>query len=98
MCLLVARTLSGIQGDVVTLRAVERFESILPVAAGLVGPAGVWQCWLERRNQAGSELCRALQWSEPARLPLSANRVLIIGSNEPELVNVSVVCGNYLFS
>jgi len=35
-----AETFPVSQGDVVTLRAVERFELILPVAAGLVGSDG----------------------------------------------------------
>ena len=35
-----AETLPAVQADVVTLRAVERFETILPTAANLVAPTG----------------------------------------------------------
>ena len=79
-----AEAFAGSKGAVVTLRAVEHFESILPVAAGLVGSSGrlallVGEAQLE-------SLCKelpSLQWSEPEKLPLSVNRVLIIGSKEP---------------
>jgi 16S rRNA (guanine527-N7)-methyltransferase len=74
----------GSKGDVVMLRAVEHFESILPVAAGLVRSGGCLAMLVgETQSNGIHELVPSLQWSEPARLPLSANRVLIIGSNEP---------------
>jgi 16S rRNA (guanine527-N7)-methyltransferase len=79
-----ANAFTGSKGDVVTLRAVESFDAILPVAAGLVGLSGrlamlIGQAQLKRLR----ELLPTLQWTEPARLPLSSNRVLIIGSKEP---------------
>jgi 16S rRNA (guanine527-N7)-methyltransferase len=79
-----AETFPGSQGDVVTLRAVERLELILPVAAGLVGSDGRMAI-LVGEAQVGRirKMLPGLQWTEPARLPLSANRVLIIGSQEP---------------
>ncbi len=73
----------GAKGDIVTLRAVERFDAILPVAARLVAPSGrlavlVGEAQLNRVR----ELVPRLQWGDPIRLPLSASRVLIIGRNE----------------
>ena len=69
--------------DLVTLRAVEHFDSILPTAAALVGPSGrlailIGQAQLERaRHLAGY-----LHWIQTTKLPLSSSRFLIIGSNE----------------
>ena len=79
-----ANAFPGSKGDVVMLRAVEHFESILPVAAGLVRSGGCLAMLVGETQSIGVyELVPSLQWSAPARLPLSANRVLIIGSNEP---------------
>jgi 16S rRNA (guanine527-N7)-methyltransferase len=79
-----ASAFPGSKGDVVMLRAVEHFESILPVAVGLVRSGGCLAMLVGETQSIGvHELVPSLQWSEPARLPLSANRVLIIGSNEP---------------
>jgi 16S rRNA (guanine527-N7)-methyltransferase len=73
----------GLKGDVVTLRAVEQFEAIIPVALGLVGPSGRLAVLVGERQLRGvRELAPDLKWSEPVRLPLSANRVLIIGNKE----------------
>jgi 16S rRNA (guanine527-N7)-methyltransferase len=74
----------GPRGGVVTFRAVEHFESILPVAAGLVGPGGrlailVGQAQLDRVR----ELVPGFKWSAPNTLPLSDSRSMIIGRNEP---------------
>jgi 16S rRNA (guanine527-N7)-methyltransferase len=79
-----AETFPGSQGDAVTLRAVERLELILPVAVGLVGPDGRMAVLAGEAQVRGiREMLPGLQWAEPARLPLSTNRVLIIGSQEP---------------
>jgi len=79
-----AETFPGSQGDVVTLRAVERLELILPVAAGLVGSDGRMAILVGEAQVRGiRNMLPGLQWAEPARLPLSTNRVLIIGSQEP---------------
>jgi 16S rRNA (guanine527-N7)-methyltransferase len=79
-----AERFPGPKGAVVTLRAVERLESILPVAAGLVGSAGRVAILAGEAQVSGIRvLLPGLQWSEPSKLPLSAKRVLIIGSKEP---------------
>lgn len=69
--------------DLVTLRAVEHFDSILPTAAALVGPSGrlailIGQAQLERARH----LVGYLHWIQTTKLPLSSSRFLIIGSNE----------------
>ncbi len=66
--------------DVVTLRAVERFDSILPVAAGLLGPGGRLAILVgEAQVKRVGSLVPDLTLAEPVKLPLSSNRVLIMG-------------------
>jgi 16S rRNA (guanine527-N7)-methyltransferase len=77
-----AESLAGIKFDVVTLRAVERFEAILPTAASLVAQGGrlallIGQAQL---SQAHSSL-PALNWSHPIPIPHSQSRLLAIATN-----------------
>jgi 16S rRNA (guanine527-N7)-methyltransferase len=74
-----AESLASASFDVVTLRAVERFESILPVAANLVAPGGrlallIGQTQLTKAQSA----LPTLDWSEPIVIPESKSRVLAI--------------------
>jgi 16S rRNA (guanine527-N7)-methyltransferase len=67
--------------DVVTLRAVERFESILPIAAGLVRPTGrlvllIGSCQLAQARSA----LPTMSWPEPRSIPHSQSRVVAMGS------------------
>jgi 16S rRNA (guanine527-N7)-methyltransferase len=80
-----ADTFSRAAGDVVVLRAVEHFDSILPVAASLARPRGRVAI-LVGESQLGQvrELTPGMKWDEPVRIPLSRSRLLIIGSSEPE--------------
>lgn len=66
-----------------TLRAVEHFQRILPVAASLV-PASGRLALLIGETQVGKvhELTRSFVWSQPVRVPLSSARVLMIGKNQ----------------
>jgi 16S rRNA (guanine(527)-N(7))-methyltransferase RsmG len=65
----------------VTLRAVERFDHILPTAARLVAPAGRLALLI-----AGPQLSRAqaalpnLTWQPPIAVPNSTARILLVGS------------------
>ena len=66
--------------DVVTMRAVERFERTLPIVAELVAPGGRL-CLMIGATQ--SEAARTLldagwRWEEPHRVPLSSGRVVAI--------------------
>jgi len=71
----------GQTADLVTLRAVERFQRALPVAASLVRPGGKL-CLLIGAGQMKS--ARELSgeewtWRDPLRIPLSMGRVIAIG-------------------
>jgi 16S rRNA (guanine527-N7)-methyltransferase len=75
----------GPKGQVVTLRAVERFEKILPVAAGLVDLGGRLMMLVgESQLDELSDQVPNVKWSEPLRLPLSSSRVLIIERKESQ--------------
>ena len=70
-------------GHVVILRAVEHFDSILPAAADLVGPAGrlailIGKAQLDRARH----LIPSVQWGQPTKLPQSSSRFLLLGRNE----------------
>jgi len=74
-----AEALSNATFSVVTLRAVESFEAILPVAAGLVAPAGslallIGIAQLDRARLALPQFA----WSSPEPIPRSRNRILAV--------------------
>ncbi len=74
-----AESLTGASFDVVTLRAVERFASILPVGAGLVAPGGrlallIGQAQLPQVQSA----LPTWTWAESTPVPKSRSRVLAI--------------------
>ena len=80
-----AESLAPSSFDVVTFRAVERFQSILPVAASLVAPAGCLALLIGRAqlSQAQSTL-PSLDWSVALPIPESQSRVLAIAfRNQP---------------
>jgi 16S rRNA (guanine527-N7)-methyltransferase len=74
-----AETLKGISFDVVTLRAVERFQSILPTAADLVTPGGRLALLIgqSQLTQAQS-LLPTLDWYPPIPIPHSEARALVV--------------------
>ena len=65
--------------DVVTLRAVERFESILPVAASLVAPGGRLALLIGAGQEQKARNHASLQWAESIPVPRSKARILLIG-------------------
>ena len=75
-----AEDLTGDRFDVVTLRAVERFETALPIAASLVAPAGRISLLIgaSQRGPAQASLPQFL-WSEPVQIPSSSVRILLTG-------------------
>jgi len=74
-----AETLS-MQADVVTLRAVESFESVLPVAAGMLKRNGKLALLIGERQCASTRsLLPDLDLDTPIPVPLSKTRVLLIG-------------------
>ena len=76
-----AESLAGNSFHVVTLRAVERFQSILPTAARLLGPQGRLALLIGEAQfpQAESAL-PDLHWPQPIPIPRSNSRVLAIGT------------------
>ncbi|HMH05883.1 MAG TPA: 16S rRNA (guanine(527)-N(7))-methyltransferase RsmG [Terriglobales bacterium] len=67
-------------GDVVTLRAVEHFDSIVPAAASLVSPSGRMAILIGHAQiNHAHQLTPDMTWDIPIRLPLSSDRALIIG-------------------
>jgi 16S rRNA (guanine527-N7)-methyltransferase len=75
-----AETFAGTGFDVVTLRAVERFEAILPTAGRLVAPSGRLALLISsaQEDRARSTL-PDLSWSAPVLIPYSSSRILMIG-------------------
>ena len=68
------------RAKVVTLRAVERFETILPIAATLVAPAGRLALLIGEAQLAhASGLTPGFTWAPPIRVPLSSARILVVG-------------------
>jgi len=68
------------QAGSVTLRAVERFETALPVAASLVAPGGHLALLIgSSRLEAVRKLLPSFAWQSPQPLPLSDARVLFVG-------------------
>jgi 16S rRNA (guanine527-N7)-methyltransferase len=74
----------GATFDVVTLRAVEHFEVILPTAATLLAPSGRLALLIgtAQQDQVRSILPH-LAWSAPSPIPNSRSRVLRIGRTIP---------------
>jgi 16S rRNA (guanine527-N7)-methyltransferase len=69
--------------EVVTLRAVERFQNALPIAASLVAPQGRLALLISRSQLPQvHDLAREFEWPPPLPIPLSASRILVIGARE----------------
>jgi 16S rRNA (guanine527-N7)-methyltransferase len=67
--------------EVVTLRAVERFGQILPVAAGLVRPGGRLALLIgEGQAPVAHSTLSPFTWAPALPLPASQRRVLLVGS------------------
>ena len=73
---------TGPSASTVTLRAVERFDSVLPTARRLLAPGGrlallIGTSQLDQAHQ----ICSDLAWSAPLPIPLSTSRILLLGTN-----------------
>jgi 16S rRNA (guanine527-N7)-methyltransferase len=76
-----AEDYSGDRGSVVTLRAVERFDEVLPVASGLVAVTGRLALLIGRAQcERAKVLAPEFVWERPVVIPLSEARVLLIGT------------------
>lgn len=85
-----AESLTGLAFDVVTLRAVERFESVLSSAASfvalggrlalLIGDTQISQAkaLLAKSTETSGQKSLQVEWSDPLRVPRSTSRALCI--------------------
>lgn len=76
-----AEQFSG-QVDLVTLRAVEKFDEVLSTALGLVRPGGriglmIGRSQLETARRLGSHFA----WDQPLKVPGAESRILLPGTN-----------------
>ena len=70
----------SLQADLVTFRAVEKFERTLPVARSLVRPGGRMAILIgEAQVAIAQRRLLEVQWREPLAVPGSSNRVLLVG-------------------
>jgi 16S rRNA (guanine527-N7)-methyltransferase len=68
------------QAGVVTLRAVERFAQILPIAIRLLSPGGRLALLIsESQLEGATRQTPTLEWSPSAQIPSSHARILAIG-------------------
>ena len=71
------------RAQLVTLRAVERFQAILPVARRLLSPDGRLAVLIGASQVEPARAALAdLSWSSPVALPGSSQRVLLVGTNK----------------
>jgi 16S rRNA (guanine527-N7)-methyltransferase len=74
----------GAPGDLVTLRAVERFDEAISAAAALLSPGGKIALLIGERQQASAKrLLPDFSWAEASPVPRSANRILLLGEKSP---------------
>jgi 16S rRNA (guanine527-N7)-methyltransferase len=74
-----AETLS-LRADLVTMRAVERFERILPTAVELAKPGGQIALLIGAAQVVSAQSALPnTKWRSPIPVPLSRNRTLLIG-------------------
>jgi len=72
---------SGLTAQTVTMRAVEKFEESLPVAASLVEPRGRLALLIAAgQTEKARVLAPSIQWGEPMKIPSSEQRVLLLGN------------------
>jgi len=74
----------------VALRAVERFQAILPLAARLLAPAGTLALLIGQSQVARARnRLPALRWFDPIPIPESETRVLVRANTDPVLTRDS---------
>jgi 16S rRNA (guanine527-N7)-methyltransferase len=80
-----AENYPGPVAEVVTLRAVERFDTTLPIAARLVAPSGRIALLIGKSQLASAHtLTPQFSWAPPIAIPLSSSRVLAVGILNPQ--------------
>jgi 16S rRNA (guanine527-N7)-methyltransferase len=76
-----AETITDRTFDLVTLRAVEKMEDVLPTAALLIGPQGRLALFLSSRQVDAARSSLRLEWEPEIPIPQSDSRLLLIGVN-----------------
>ena len=77
-----ARSFPAASADVVTMRAVEKFEDVLPIGAALVKAGGRLALLIgDSQIAQATTIMRYLEWQAAVPVPLSSNRILLIGSS-----------------
>lgn len=72
---------AGVGFDAVTARAVGQLDRLVPEAAGCLRTGGNLCLWLSLEQVAKAKSASApVLWSEPVPLPLSRQRVILIGT------------------
>lgn len=66
--------------DLVTLRAVERFESVLPIADRLLAPGGRLFLLIGRDQVPQAMKGLKCAWDEPIPIPRSTHRIILAGT------------------
>jgi hypothetical protein len=62
------------------MRAVERFDKSLPIAAKLVAKGGTLALLIgSAQVRHAHELLPSVRWSDPLPVPLSENRIVLLG-------------------
>ncbi len=77
------------KADLVTMRAVEKFDTVLPVTMSLVKPEGRLALMIgEAQVESAQRLCPEMKWKTPIHVPGGRSRVLLVGTKsnnvEPE--------------
>jgi 16S rRNA (guanine527-N7)-methyltransferase len=77
------------KADLVTMRAVEKFETILPVSVALVKLGGRLALMVgDGQVESAKRLCSEVKWNTPMQVPGGHSRVLLVGTKssivEPE--------------
>jgi len=69
--------------NLVTLRAVERFDNVIPTAANLVEPRGCLALLIgASQTPSLTSLAPAIAWNPPTPIPQSSSRILALGIRE----------------
>lgn len=75
------------RANLVTLRAVEKFEATVPLASGMIEPQGRLALMIGRNQiEKAKELAPQLAWADPIMIPGGHSRVLFVGT-APSLRN-----------
>ena|SRR5258708_4361498 len=73
------------RADLVTVRAVERFDSVLPIAERLMSSSGTLALLIgAAQEETAKRVLPKLKWQDPLPIPLSQSRMLLVGVRSAE--------------